>query len=78
MHATDTFTQSGLKNSPDKAAALVQANCATLDCAFSYRPRTDTTNEIVDVVACKNVATLVPILLGLRKPARSRRWGAAR
>jgi len=65
MHTIDTFTETGLKNSPDKAAAVVQANCATLDCAFTYRTTVDTTNEVVDVVACKNVATLVPALLGL-------------
>ena len=65
MRLTDTFTQTGLKNGPDKAAALVQANCSTLDCAFTYTTAIDATNEVVDVVACKNVATLVPAILGL-------------
>ena len=65
MQLSDTFTQAGLKNGPDKAAALVQANCATLDCAFTYTTALDATNEVVDVVACKNVATLVPAILGL-------------
>lgn len=65
MRLSDTFTQSGLKNGPDKAAALVQANCAALDCAFTYTTAVDATNEAVDVVACKNVGTLVPGILGL-------------
>jgi putative Flp pilus-assembly TadE/G-like protein len=65
MRLIDAYTQSGLKNSPDKAAALVQANCTTLDCGFTYTTTVDPTNEIVDVVACKNVATLVPAILGL-------------
>ena len=65
MRLIDAYTQSGLKNSPDKAAALVQSNCTTLDCGFTYTTAIDTTNEVVDVVACKNVATLVPAILGL-------------
>ena len=65
MQQSDAFTQIGLKNAPDKAAALVQANCATLDCAFTYTTALDAANEVVDVTACKNVGTLVPAILGL-------------
>lgn len=65
MRQVDALTQSGLKNGPDKAAALAQANCSTLDCGFTYTTTVDGANEVVDVVACKNVGTLVPAILGL-------------
>ena len=65
MRLTDTFTQTGLKNGPAQAAALVQSNCTTFDCAFTYTTAVDTTNEVVDVVACKNVGALVPAIMGL-------------
>ncbi len=65
MRLSDALTQSGLKNAPDKAAALVQTNCATLDCGFTYTTTIDPINEVVDVVACKNVGTQVPAIMGL-------------
>ncbi|MEA2785057.1 MAG: hypothetical protein QOF71_1161 [Candidatus Eremiobacteraeota bacterium] len=65
MQTGDGLTEGGLKNGPDKAIALVQTNCAVLDCAFTYTSTTNTTTEVVDVVACKSVATLVPAILGL-------------
>ena len=75
MRLTDTFTQSGLKNAPDKAAALVQTNCSALDCGFTYTTAIDPTNEIVDVVACKNVATLVPAIMGLAQTSTFKALG---
>ncbi len=75
MRLSDAFTQAGLKNAPDKAAALVQSNCATLDCAFTYTTAIDASNEVVDVVACKNVATLVPGILGLAQSSTFKAFG---
>lgn len=69
MQKGDGLTEGGLKNGPDKAIALVQSNCSILDCAFTYTATFDGTNELVDVVACKNVPTLVPGILGLSQTA---------
>jgi Flp pilus assembly protein TadG len=61
----NNLSEGGLKNSPDKAIAAVQSDCTILDCSFTYTTSLDPTNEIVNVVACKNVTTLVPAILGL-------------
>jgi hypothetical protein len=65
MQLGDNLTEGGFKNSPNSAMGLVQSNCAILDCSFTYSSTIDATTEVVDVVACKSVATLVPAILGL-------------
>ena len=69
MQLGDGLTEGGLKNAPDKAIALVQSNCSLLDCAFTYTSTMNGASEVVDVVACKNVATFVPAIMGLSQAA---------
>ncbi|TAM56264.1 hypothetical protein EPN52_14195 [bacterium] len=70
MRQADDFTQGGQKNGSWKAMGLVGSNCTIFDCAFTMTTLDDSVTgpgspESVDVVACKNVPTLVPQLLGL-------------
>jgi Flp pilus assembly protein TadG len=65
MHTIDSISGGGLANSPATAAGLVATHCTVLDCLFTYTTSIDSAHEIVDVVACKNVATLFPKILGL-------------
>lgn len=61
----NNLSRGGLQNSPNSAIALVAGNCSILDCAFTYTTSLDSANEIVDVVACKNVAIVAPSIMGL-------------
>jgi len=61
----ESISKGGLNNSPSTAAALASSNCTKLDCSFTYTTTVDQTHEVVDVVACKNVPTLFPKILGL-------------
>ncbi|HVA27199.1 MAG TPA: pilus assembly protein TadG-related protein [Candidatus Baltobacteraceae bacterium] len=61
----DNLSKGGLQNSPTSAIALIGTNCSILDCAFTYTTSIDSTNEIVDVVACKNVSIVAPSIMGL-------------
>lgn len=61
----NNLSEGGLKNAPDKAIAAIASDCTILDCSFTYTTSFDPTGEIVYVVACKNVATVVPAILGL-------------
>ncbi|TAM72639.1 hypothetical protein EPN44_15195 [bacterium] len=69
MRQADNFTQGGQKNGPWKAMGLIGSDCSIFDCAFTVTPLDVSAGpgsaETVDVVACKNVPTLVPQLLGL-------------
>ena len=65
MQNIDGLMGGGLANSPSTAAGLAASHCAVLDCGFTYTTTVDTAHETVDVVACKNVATLFPKILGL-------------
>jgi hypothetical protein len=65
MKNVDGLIGGGLANSPTTATALAASHCAVLDCGFTYTTTVDTAHETVDVVACKNVATLFPKILGL-------------
>jgi hypothetical protein len=61
----ESISKGGLNNSPAAAAGLASSNCTKLDCGFTYTATVDQTHEVVDVVACKNVPTLLPKILGL-------------
>ena len=60
MSNIDTLSRGGLTNSPATAAGMAPTHCAVLDCGFTYTTTIDSAHETVDVVACKNVATLYP------------------
>lgn len=61
----NNLSEGGLQNAPDKAIAAISSDCTILDCSFTYTTSFDDTHEIVYVVACKNVATVGPAILGL-------------
>ena len=61
----DNLSKGGLQNNPASAIALIGTNCSILDCAFTYTTSIDSTNEVVDVVACKNVPIVAPSIMGL-------------
>ncbi|HEX3550906.1 MAG TPA: pilus assembly protein TadG-related protein [Candidatus Elarobacter sp.] len=69
MKYGDNLTEGGLKNSPDKAIALLTGDCSNADCAFSYTTSLNPVAETVDVVACKKVALMAPALFGLGSTA---------
>ena len=63
MQTAQTNAQGGLPNA-SKAVALASTNCAVFDCAFTYTSKINSSTETVDVIACKKVAVLSPLLLG--------------
>ncbi len=69
MQKGDNLTEGGLKNAPDKAIGLVSGNCTIFDCAFTYTSSINSSAETVDIVACKKVPLLTPLLFGLSSAA---------
>jgi hypothetical protein len=64
MTKADVYAPGTLKNGADKAVAMASANCAILDCSFTYTAKIDGAADTVDVTACKKVPFFSPTLLG--------------